>query len=54
MGTTESVDKFLSKPKTKMIIKDIGNGYSTQEISEMRRCSYSTIDKVRKLVVQKQ
>lgn len=50
VGTTESVDQFLSKPKSKMIIKDLKNGYSTKEIAFRCRCSYSTIDKVRKLV----
>lgn len=48
IGTTESREKFLNKPKTKMIIKDLDNGYTTQEISQRCRCSYSTIDKVRK------
>ena len=48
VGTKESVEKFLSKPKTKMIIKDLENGYTTKEISYRCRCSYSTIDKVRK------
>jgi DNA invertase Pin-like site-specific DNA recombinase len=50
VGTKESNEKFLSKPKIKMIIKDLENGYTTQEISFRCRCSYSTIDKVRKLV----
>ena len=48
IGTKESVEKFLSKPKSKMIIKDLENGYTTKEISFRCRCSYSTIDKVRK------
>ena len=48
VGTKESVEKFLSKPKTKMIIKDLENGYTTKEISYRCRCSYSTITKVRK------
>ena len=51
VGTSESIEKFLSKPKTKMIIKDMENGYTTQEISFRCRCSYSTIDKVRKQVL---
>ena len=50
VGTKESIDKFLSKPKTKMIIKDLDNGYTTQEIAFRCRCSYSTIDKVRKMI----
>lgn len=48
VGTKESIEKFLSKPKTKMIIKDLENGYTTQEISFRCRCSFSTIDKVKK------
>lgn len=48
VGTTETIDKFLSKPKSKMIIKDLEYGYTTQEIAFRCRCSNSTIDKVRK------
>jgi DNA invertase Pin-like site-specific DNA recombinase len=48
VGTKESIEKFLSKPKTKMIIKDLENGYTTQEISFRCRCSFSTIDKVKR------
>ena len=48
IGTTESIEKFLSKPKAKMIIKDLEYGYSTKEISFRCRCSNSTIDKIRK------
>lgn len=48
VGTTESIEKFLSKPKAQMIIKDLEYGYSTQEIAYRCRCSFSTIDKVRK------
>ena len=51
VGTSESIEKFLNKPKTKMIIKDIENGYTTQEISFRCRCSFSTIDKVRNTVL---
>ena len=50
VGTSESIEKFLNKPKTKMIIKDIENGYTTQEISFRCRCSYSTINKIKKSV----
>ncbi len=48
VGTTESIVKFLNKPKSKMIIKDLEYGYSTQEIAYRCRCSNSTIDKIRK------
>jgi len=47
VGTTESIEKFLSKPKSKMIIKDLENGYTHKEISSRCRCSFSTIDKVK-------
>lgn len=49
IGTKESNEKFLSKPKSKDILKDLGNGYSVREISKMRNCSYSTVYKVRDL-----
>lgn len=48
VGTTESIEKFLSKSKAQAIIKDLEFGYSTQEIAYRCRCSFSTIDKVRK------
>jgi DNA invertase Pin-like site-specific DNA recombinase len=48
VGTTETTAKFLTKPKSKMIIKDLEYGYSTQEIAYRCRCSFSTIDKIRK------
>jgi DNA invertase Pin-like site-specific DNA recombinase len=48
VGTSESMEKFLAKPKSKMIIKDLEYAYSTQEIAYRCRCSFSTIDKVRK------
>ena len=47
VGTTETMDKFLSKPKSQMIIKDLENGYTHKEISSRCRCSFSTIDKVK-------
>ncbi len=47
VGTAEPIEKFLSKPKAKMIIKDFDNGNSTQEIANRCRCSCSTIQKVR-------
>lgn len=49
IGTTETIDKFLSKPKSQMIIKDLENGYTHKEISFRCRCSFSTINKVQKL-----
>jgi DNA invertase Pin-like site-specific DNA recombinase len=50
VGTVESIEKFLLKPKALMIIKDLEYGYSTQEIAYRCRCSFSTINKVRKNV----
>lgn len=50
VGTSETIIKFLSKPKTIMIQKDIENGYTTKEISYRCRCSFSTIDKVKKFI----
>lgn len=52
VGTKESIEKFLSKPKSQMIIKDLENGYNTKEISFRCRCSYSTIDKVKKFMLE--
>ncbi|MDX8341206.1 recombinase family protein [Draconibacterium sp. IB214405] len=48
VNTKESIEKFLSKPKSKMIIKDLENGYTHKEISFRCRCSFSTIDKVKR------
>lgn len=48
IGTMETMEKFLSKPKVQMIIKDLEYGYTTQEIAYRCRCSFSTIDKVKK------
>lgn len=48
VGTKESTEKFLSKPKTKAIIKDLEYGYTTREIAQRCKCSFATIDKVRK------
>ena len=47
VNTKEPIEKFLSKPKPKMIIKDLENGYTHKEISFRCRCSFSTIDKVK-------
>ncbi len=50
VNTKESKDKFLAKTKSKMIAKDLNAGYTTQEIAYRCRCSYSTINKVKKLL----
>ena len=48
IGTKESIQKFINKTKSQLIIKDLNNGYTIREIMEMRKCSPSTIDKVKK------
>ena len=37
------------KEKPQNIIKDLDNGYTTREIMDMRRCSPSMIQKVKRL-----
>ena len=49
IGTTDSIEKFLNKPKSKDILRDLDNGYGIREISEMRDCSFSTIYKTKRL-----
>jgi DNA invertase Pin-like site-specific DNA recombinase len=49
IGTTISPEKFLMKTKPQNIIKDLGNGYTTREIMEMRKCSPSMIQKVKRI-----
>ena len=49
IGTTDSIEKFLNKPKSKDILRDLDNGYGVREISEMRDCSFSTIYKTKRL-----
>ena len=49
IGTTISPMKFLNKLKPQNIIKDLDNGYTMREIQNMRRCSPSLIQKVKRL-----
>jgi len=49
IGTTDSIEKFLNKTKSKDILRDLDNGYGIREISEMRDCSFSTIYKTKRL-----
>ena len=49
IGTKDSTKKFLQKPKSISILKDLDNGYGIREISKMRDCSFNTIYKVIKL-----
>ena len=48
-GTTESAQKFLAKPRTVSILQLLKKGATTLQISTRLKCSFSTIDKVRKL-----
>ncbi len=50
VNTKEDRDKFLSKQKSRMIRKDLNSGYTMQEIAYRCRCSYSTINKVKKFL----
>jgi len=49
IGTTITPMKFLTKEKPQKIMKDIDNGYSVREIMEMRKCSPSLVQKVKRL-----
>jgi DNA invertase Pin-like site-specific DNA recombinase len=46
----ETVDKFLSKPRIKKVIEYLNSGYSQQEITKIMGCSYSTVQKVKRLL----
>ena len=48
-GTTESTEKFLAKPRIVSISQLLKKGATTLQISTKLGCSFSTIDKVRKL-----
>lgn len=48
--SVETKDKFLSKPRIKKVIEYLNSGYSQQEITKIIGCSYSTIQKVKKLL----
>ena len=45
-GTTESLDEYLAKPKTKKIVKELRKGRSLRETSLVCKCSLSTVQKV--------
>jgi len=47
VGTQESKDDFLRKPKSLKILKYLNKGYRYSEISKIVGCSYSTINKVK-------
>ena len=50
VGTTESIEKFLKKSKSKKIVELLGKGYSYSEISSIVPCSTGTIVKVSKTI----
>lgn len=50
IGTKESVEKFINKPKSKKIMNDLRNGHTIANITSMRNCSSSTVLKVKKLM----
>ena len=47
-GSTESIQKFMSKPDSKKIKQLVEYGHSVREISRMLEVSTSTVVKVRK------
>lgn len=49
VGTRESNEKFLSKPKNKKIAEYLSSGYPMAEIVRIMKCSFSTVNKVNKL-----
>jgi len=49
-GSVESVEKFLSKPKTKKVRKLLEKGYSVRQISSFVGVGTQFVMKVRKVV----
>jgi hypothetical protein len=52
VGTKENLDKFLNKPKNKIILKYLEEGLTIRKIGELTGCSNKTIIKVKKLNFQ--
>lgn len=52
IGTNDTPEKLLSKPKSKKILSYLNKGYSYNEISSIIPCSKSTIVKVKKISEQ--
>ena len=48
INTVDSIEKFLEKPKNKLIIEYLSKGYKHREICKLCDCSSSTISKVQK------
>lgn len=49
VGTKETTEKFMNKPKNKKIIEYIDKGYAQEEIRKIMKCSFGTISKIKKL-----
>jgi DNA invertase Pin-like site-specific DNA recombinase len=49
IGTIESPEKFISKPKNKKILSYLNKGYSYNDISSIIPCSKTTIVRVKKV-----
>jgi DNA invertase Pin-like site-specific DNA recombinase len=49
VGTIETPEKFLSKPKNKKILSYLNKGYSYNDISSIIPCSKTTIVRVKKV-----
>ena len=49
VGTIETPEKFISKPKNKKILSYLNKGYSYNDISSIIPCSKSTIVRVKKM-----
>jgi DNA invertase Pin-like site-specific DNA recombinase len=48
INTYESIEKFLSKPKSLKIKYYLSSGYTINEIVKILNCSFSTVNKVKK------
>ena len=53
VGSTEQLDKFLSKPKTKKIKVMLESGMSIRQISSVVECSPNTIIKIKRSINSK-
>ena len=52
IGTKESTERFLSKPKNQEIIKLLERGLKYKEIVKILGCSPNLIKKVKRLMVE--
>jgi DNA invertase Pin-like site-specific DNA recombinase len=49
VGTKETYQKFMNKPKNQEILKYLNKGYTYEEIKKLVDCSNGTISKVKKI-----